>query len=251
MKRTPREGSFFLIYLYGMKNKYILMTAIAFMFAGANAVSAQETGIRLDARAEMRKDAVEARMEVRANASGTRPMPIEKREERLERRDDMREKASSTRAEIQERREEMKDRAEARRAFATSTRVRVEAKIASRAPEVSAKLVAATERLAEISGKITARLEKIEASGKDMTEGKNLLVSANALIEAAKVKAEAVSTVAVFSDDIEESFEALKTATKEAREAIKEAHSALVNVIKGIKPGIAPSVNATSSAQVN
>ncbi|MDP1625405.1 MAG: hypothetical protein Q8L64_06660 [bacterium] len=204
-----------------MKNKYTFVVAMAFAiaFAGAASASAQETRVRLDAKAEMR---------VEANAA--RPaMPVSR----------------------EEKRDEVRPRIEARRDLATSTRVRVEAKITARAPQVSDRLVAAVNKLADISAKISTRLDKIEDSGKDMTESRRLLANANTLIEAAGVEARAVAAVEVSVGSVNESFEKLRNATQDANKAIRSAHAALVEVIVSIKAGLAPSVNATSSAQVN
>jgi hypothetical protein len=124
-------------------------------------------------------------------------------------------------------------------------------RLAERAPKASARLVAEAERLAKISQKVSVRLDKAESSGKDMARSKELLASADALIDSAKLKSQAIASIDVSPDDPKGSLERLKAAAKDANGAVKKAHVALIDAITSIKAALAPQKNASSTPQGN
>ena len=132
------------------------------------------------------------------------------------------------------------------------------------------QLQVSISNLVQISGRISSRIDKAVAEGRNMTEAKALLVTANAKIEVAKVavkafadyspstntNASSTTSVSTTSTDTSVTITDLKKPRElvnAANKAIKEAHRALVDVVvsiahnMGLKTGQASSTNSTST----
>ena len=102
---------------------------------------------------------------------------------------------------------------------------------------------AATNRLEKIADRINSRITKMEAKSVDVSKAKELLTTARTKIDIAKISAAGIaSTTNIYSlstttEVIREDFKAVKTQIEKAKEDIKTAHAALVDVINNLKPG--------------
>ncbi len=167
-----------------------------------------------DKRVEVKKEVELKRMEVKEFASSTRMEVKEKREE-------MRKNASSTRAEL-----------------SAEKKAQAAAKLKERIAKTSEQLNKAVDRLNESANKVSARLDSFAEKGVDVTAARTGLEAARAKIVSADSAADAVAQVPASSDDPRASLESLKTATDNARKVIREAHEAIVMVIKNLKPAV-------------
>lgn len=103
---------------------------------------------------------------------------------------------------------------------------------------MSARYDAAINRLDNLAQRIGTRLEKISAEGKDVKAYTKSLDIAKVKIELAKTKlAETKTALSVVPDSElpKTDFEKARENLSETKDAIKEAHAALVDVINSIK----------------
>jgi len=103
---------------------------------------------------------------------------------------------------------------------------------------------AATNRLEKLASRIEARIAKIEAAGTDESESKDLLDEAKAKIETAKTSitlivfpsvSDSSSSASTTAELMKEAFQTTKEQIAEAKEDLKVAHAALVDVINSLK----------------
>lgn len=156
---------------------------------------------------------------------------------RIEERSENREEQRNTiKANIEARKEEVKNAVQERREA-------VEQKVLGRLEKFVSTIVtrfeSATGRLETLSARIKSRIDKLNEAGIDTTDSQKLLDEANAKIllakaEVAKIKPKADEVV---SGDTRALYPELKEVVNTAKEAIKEAHSALIEVVKSLKPG--------------
>ena len=102
------------------------------------------------------------------------------------------------------------------------------------------RFTAAVERLEKLATRIESRLKKFEEQSRDMSASRTRLAEAQAKISAARNDTEAIKTAAVSSGgtlDAGTALESRRNAVKTAKESIKVAHAALVQVVNGMKPG--------------
>lgn len=95
------------------------------------------------------------------------------------------------------------------------------------------------KNLENLSKRIESRIEKIEETGKDLTDSKNLLASSTVQIEIAKAEYKKLSEIIPDSfdkDSKKEIKEAVKEQTKNTKEAIQRAQNLLSDTISSIKP---------------
>lgn len=97
---------------------------------------------------------------------------------------------------------------------------------------------AAINRLDNLAQRISTRLEKLSAEGKDVKAYIKSLDEAKIKIELAKTKLVEAKTALNAVPDSElprTDFESARTKLTETKDAIKDAHSALVDVVNSIK----------------
>jgi len=142
---------------------------------------------------------------------------------------------------LEQKREEIKNRVEERRQNATD-------QITERVNKFISKIIerfsTAVNRLDILVIRIESRIEKIEARDIDVTEANDLLVIAKNKIETAKTSISLIALPEIIdpaasttASAIKEAFETTKTQIEQAKKDLKAAHTALVEVIKSLKPG--------------
>ena len=162
----------------------------------------------------------------------------------------------SIRDQMEAKREALKTAVEERRDTAIN---KIKDRIADFTDKVIKRFEAALERLEKLATRIESRIAKMEAEGIDVVEAKELLLAAEAKIEIAKTSVAEISLPLqdVISDTgtttaaIKGKYESLRAEIVKAKEDIKAAHAALVEVILNLKPGfnkIRAGANATSAA---
>ncbi len=97
----------------------------------------------------------------------------------------------------------------------------------------------ATERLGTLSARIQSRIDKLTEAGIDAKESQKALDEAKAKIQLAKEAVAKIKPKAdeVIAGDARALYPELKEVVNNAKEAIKEAHASLVEVVKELKPG--------------
>lgn len=97
-------------------------------------------------------------------------------------------------------------------------------------------------RLQRLSERIDSRINKLEETGADVSEAKALLEAADGKIkEAVKSLSDAKNKINEILDSGETPkimLEKIKDEVRVVKQAIKDAHAALVDVIAAIKPGL-------------
>lgn len=175
--------------------------------------------------------------------------------------------STSTRPNREEKRETIRDQVEAKKEAVQNQmeerRSNALDKIKERVSDLMAKVIkrfeAAVERLEKLSDRIESRIKKMEAGGIDVIKAKELLATANLKIEVAKASVAGITlpltnTVSGTSSTtalVKEKYSLLRTQIAEAKEDIKAAHAALVDVIRNLKPGankVRTGANATTTA---
>jgi hypothetical protein len=101
---------------------------------------------------------------------------------------------------------------------------------------------AAVNRLEILSNRIDSRIAKTEEQKIDVTKAKELLANAKAKIEIAKtstlnITGNIASSTASSTAELKKEYEIVKTEMGKAKEDIKTAHAALVDVVNSLKPG--------------
>lgn len=166
---------------------------------------------------EERDEVREVRLQNATGRDGRIEEATERREERLE--------------ETEERREEHRVALEANK----------EARIAGYLDNVSRKMSAAIERLNVLGDRIESRIEKIEEAGYDMTDARALLETAREKITEADTETATAlddAKTALSEDMTRETFGAIASTLAHAKENLREAHQALVEVIRNMKASI-------------
>ncbi|MEK7531642.1 MAG: hypothetical protein AAB545_01815 [Patescibacteria group bacterium] len=222
-------------------------------------------GIRKDAMEERQGIRKEGRDDIKAMASTTRGEMMEKRGERKDTvtqarkdgtigtaeflkamaenrgdikqiRDDRREAAKTEWHDIRSRLASTTDEAE-KRIFAKQleTKKRI---VEAHGKKAQEQLNAAVDRLKKIADRISSRLDKAQEKGKDVTSLRVKLDAAKVKITEAKTVIDALSGIVSEVADMDnpaEGKQKLEDAFKAAREKIKMAHKALVDVTTSLK----------------
>lgn len=120
------------------------------------------------------------------------------------------------------------------------------------------RLNAALERFTDIAARMESRIEKLQADGVDMTTAISLHAEAEAKIADAKVKVDAIDVAvdaALASENPREAFsQSVRPVVAAAETALREAHKALVAVLRAIKaadPEVSVEANSQTSTSVN
>lgn len=122
---------------------------------------------------------------------------------------------------------------------------KVKSFITTRISVIFARFDAVNNRLTNLEQRISSRIAKLEQEGKDMSEAKNLLDIAKIKIEEAKFAADKSELSIDELIDLEEiNKKEIKEDVKAAKESIKLAHEALINVVVSIK-----NTNGTSTIE--
>ncbi len=111
---------------------------------------------------------------------------------------------------------------------------------------------AATGRLEKLADRIDSRIAKIEANKIDVTQAKELLVTARAKIEIAKtstlyIDTNIASSTATSTAALKEEYGVVKIQIEKAKEDIKTAQTALLDVVNSLKSGDNKLKNSTAS----
>lgn len=251
-----------------MKNKFFGVTltlCLAFLplTSGAN----EEASVEINSSIRMKSE-TKTEMRIKAETEfEARKMELEKRREDLKaemeqkreeiknqmeaKRDEMEQKRENIKDQIETKREEIKDKMEERRETALSV---IKERLDKFSENVVKRFNAAIERLETLANRIDSRIAKMEEEGLDVLNAKELLSIAEVKIETAKTSTAGISleSQAVVSDSdtsstttIKANFDTLRRQIETAKTDIKAAHTALVDVINTLKPGLR---KATSTA---
>ena len=181
---------------------------------------------------ERKENAVELKARSIASSTLDRVEDLRlKREEALKRAEEARQKAAEKREEIRQKLAE--EAAKRVQAFAERTLERFEA---------------ALERLSKLSERIGSRILKLEENGLNLDRASSLLEEANVKIDEAETSVLEAGELAgdvITSENPKEMFAGMRDALNTAKEAIKDAHSALVDSISAIKASL-PAPTGTS-----
>lgn len=102
---------------------------------------------------------------------------------------------------------------------------------------------AALNRLESLVSRIESRMTRIEAKNIDVSEAEKLLATAKTKIQIAKVSSADIASTTnntsfgTTTSALKENFKAIKAQITKAKEDIRAAHAALVDVVKSLKPG--------------
>ncbi|MBP6858929.1 MAG: hypothetical protein KBC33_03835 [Candidatus Pacebacteria bacterium] len=195
--------------------------------------------------------ATSTRIEIRTMASTTRGEHVEIRTER-------REDAGEIREEMRERIRSASS-SDDRRDIRTDMRKDI---FEVRKQALIKQLEVSINNLKQIRDRIVSRIEKAEDAGKNMSEARELLITADAKIVAAEIAVDGIvvfaptdylaaaadssSVTASTTIDLTKPREMAETAIK----AIKEAHQALVDVVRSVAHSLGSTKNATTTPPV-
>ncbi len=146
---------------------------------------------------------------------------------------------------IESKKEEIKNNIEERKQNATN---QIELRLNQFVGNVIERFNAATSRLDILVQRIDSRITKMEAQNIDTTKAKEILVVAKAKIETAKIdialvtlntnpSASSGQVASTTVSALKEAFGITKTQIAKAKQDLKDAHAALVDVVNSLKPG--------------
>lgn len=149
--------------------------------------------------------------------------------------------------------QEMEQKKEAVKNSVGEIRQNATDKITERVNQFVEKMIerfnAATNRLDLLVKRIESRITKIESKNIDESKAKELLATAKIKIEAAKssislvtfqtniTSAAASTTASTTAAAIKNAFKITKTQIEKAKQDLKDAHAALIDVVNSLKPG--------------
>ena len=152
---------------------------------------------------------------------------------------------------LQTKKEEIKNSVEKTRQNATN---KIVDRINQFVQNIITRYEAAINRLETLSARIDSRITKMEDKNIDVTIGKDLLAIARTKIETAKISTAGIASTTdnmIFGTTtaaVKENFQAIKTQIEKAKEDIKAAHAALVDVVSSLKPGDNKLRNSSASS---
>jgi hypothetical protein len=155
---------------------------------------------------------------------------------------DIEAKKEALKKEIETKKDSLKNAVAERRQNATD---KIRDRVNQFTQTVIERFDATVGRMGKLADRIDSRIAKIEAKNIDVSKAKALMVIAKTKIETAKasialitiptnVASSAASTTLA---SIKEDFKVSKTQMDKAKEDIKAAHAALVDVVNSLKPG--------------
>ncbi|PIT91157.1 hypothetical protein COU17_01800 [Candidatus Kaiserbacteria bacterium CG10_big_fil_rev_8_21_14_0_10_49_17] len=227
-----------------------MLTAIALVLSGTlllgvKSASAQE--VNASAEANVRADFANPLERIKSVRDTVLNRTQERRDASEERRAEMRHNATTTRADIEERREAaLENRAEAK----ARLEVRAQERILAFVERMVHRMEAAIERLLTLAERVESRITKFEERGLDMTEPRRLLslsIDASAEASASLTEAEAAVRVMIDSDTPRNKYPEVKALFRETVKKIRDAHQALVEVIRSIKAEVSVQSDADAS----
>ena len=189
---------------------------------------------------EARKNQFEQNKEVRRTDLDARKIEMDARKANVEvrrvefeeRRTEIQTRAEEKKTEITQKIEERKLKVEERR---TKLEDKVKAKVENILENVYIRLSAVITKLNGIADRLDNKLSELETRGVDVSNSSNLLEIARQKIDTAISELEASKTALTSTLETEVSKGDVRTVVESVRSSIKEAHSALVEVIKSLK----------------
>ena len=251
-----------------MSKKFIplIFASLIFSVSMGTLVSAQgffELSPEDRARREEERSKVEAdlkaRMEVRMEERDTREEDRNSRfEVRSEERDARRAEMEARRAEMDAQREAFKEerkvkidelRAEAlaKREEAMKNGIEALKEVVSKQTENAQRIMTSTvERLENIALRMDSRIEKVKALGGDTTESERLVALARTDLDGAKVKIEALSSIELTGEKVQDNFKIVREAGADIKTLLRSAHENLVSAVRALSD-----IEVTVTAEVN
>lgn len=161
------------------------------------------------------------------------------------------EKRETIRDEIEAKKESLKNSVEERRQNAED---KIKERMDQFVQNVKNRYEAAISRLGILADRIDSRIAKIEkqntlketSESTDLSKAKELMVVAREKIEIAKISITDIASTTITTTNtsasttkeiLKQKFNIIKTQIKKAKEDIKTAHAALVDVVNSLKPG--------------
>ncbi len=214
------------------KKKFLAGSLVLFgllpMFAFATLNESEEIeAMKSSSDVETRNRGIQLEAELKLKAE---------REAREANREGREEQKNTIKANIEAKREAVQEAVKERReAVAKQVLERLEKFIST----VVTRFESAVERLDTLSARIQSRIDKLAEAGIDVSESQKSLDEAKTKIQLAKDEVAKIKPKAdeVVGGDARALYPELKEVVGKAKEAIKEAHSALIEVVKGLKPG--------------
>lgn len=268
-----------------MKNKNIFQILILaiFLFVGFGIVSADEDQVTSGSQtnkqqmqknvpaAVMVQEEVERKKTLKESYQEKLQSLFQKREEvqnreeeeegevgqQNEKREEVQNRIEEKKESQKEKQEEVQNRVEERKAEMEKKKVeikgRLEEQIRERVKTSVEKILAHFEsllnKISEIKDKTQERIVALELRGIDLTESKTLMEIVPVKIEEAKTEIANLKIAlqeALDSEEPQTAFETTKELTLSAKNAVKEAHKSLVDVISSIKASVRATTATTT-----
>ncbi len=206
----------------------------------------------VEVRREFRDEAKESRDTFKADAKASRvelkaeldaaETPEERQEilaEAKERREEMRKEALTKREEFRARAKDLRDDLkEQRRDFRVEIKTDAGKRIKGNLENVLNRVGNALETFTDILARVNNKIAELEANGADTTAVAQASLIAEDAIQDASATLEEARTLferALTSDTPREFLEEMKSATRDAAEAVKDAHKVLKNTLSELK----------------
>ena len=142
---------------------------------------------------------------------------------------------------IEAKKESIKNSIEERRENALS---KIEERVNKFLQHINERFDTAIERLENLARRIDSRIAKLEAEKIDVSKSKEMMLAAKAKIEVAKISVSNLpltlvgsTTSSTTTASIKADFKSIRTKIEKAKNDIKAAHAALIDVVKNLKPG--------------
>lgn len=165
---------------------------------------------------------------------------------------------SSNQGQAQQRQEQAQQAQEERQQTITQNRETGQTPVATRIEErvrrfsdlMVARFEAVADRLTRIADRLESRIAKFKESGVDTVATEGYLADARVKIGLAKTEIGNISSAlnTALSGDINaDTFRQVRTIVGSAKQALKDAHAALVKVVVSLKPGLNTDKPASST----
>jgi len=218
--------------------KYFTVSLIALtLLAGPLAYADTNVDASADVSAETRGADVKSNLQLRLEAN---------KEHRDEMKANLEAKREDFKTQTEERRQNfLEHRTEVKARFETKVRDRVKTFIGNIIKHFDNVIV----RLDNVSGKISDRIQVFKDRGVDVSESEDLLVKADAQLEIAKddvAKAKVALDAEVLKDEV--SRDQIHALIETAKESLRAAHKAYVDVIVSLKASV--KVDASTETEV-
>ena len=188
---------------------------------------------KMDLRVDERQNSLDARIETRKTEMEDR---LEARKAEMEaRREEFDAKREAFVEERKAKIEEFRAEAEAKRAEALKRGTEALKEVVTKQTENAKRVMTATvERLEGIALRIDSRIEKVKARGGDTSEAERLVAQARTNLDSAKVKIEALATIELTGEKVEDNFKIVREAGKEIKDLLKSVHEDLVSAVRSL-----------------